>query len=73
MADADQDYGISNSAMAQLGWAAWSRNAAGHLSTSHAPFLDVAEWKAYVAEETALGYRVFYPPGPLRMASGELI
>lgn len=56
------DYG-----MAKAGWAAWSRNTEGYLSSCHAPFTDMAEWQDYVLEETQLGYRVFYPPGPLKV------
>ena len=49
------------------GWAAWSRNADGLLCTAHAPFESAAEWAQYVSEETARGFRVFYPAGPLKM------
>lgn len=57
--------------MAKAGWAAWSRNARGHLCTSHAPFANEGEWKDYVIEETKRGLRVFYPSGPLKMEEGR--
>lgn len=49
------------------GWAAWSRDDDGLLCTCHAPFERMNDWKAYVLEETARGYRVFYPPGDLQV------
>lgn len=57
--------------MSSAGWAAWSRDGAGLLCTSHAPFDSQNEWQEYVTEETARGLRVFYPLGPIKWGRND--
>jgi hypothetical protein len=57
---------ITTAQVKAAGWSAESRDADGHLLTTHAPFETQGEMLDYVLEETTRGMTVTIFPDPIR-------